>query len=85
MVFGFIVTWTPYAVAAFISAFWDPNLIKPIYATIPALIAKTQVLWNPLIYVLTNKNFRAKLNLDTNVHDTELLTKDNLNLRIFQG
>jgi hypothetical protein len=25
------------------------------------MFAKSQVIWNPLIYVLTNKNFRRKM------------------------
>ena len=58
---GFLVAWTPYTVVSWISAFGDPNSISPVYATLPALFAKSQVLWNPLVYVATNKNFRQRL------------------------
>lgn len=48
----------PYTVVSFVSAFGDPTLISPLMATIPALVAKSAGLWNPLIYVATNKQFR---------------------------
>ncbi|XP_067649047.1 rhodopsin-like [Haliotis asinina] len=54
----FLMSWLPYAVVSFISAFGDPTLISPLMATIPALVAKSAGLWNPLIYVATNKQFR---------------------------
>ena len=61
MIVGFLIAWTPYSAVALISAFGDPKSITPLYATMPALFAKSQVVWNPLVYVVTNKNFRQKL------------------------
>ncbi|XP_046576929.1 visual pigment-like receptor peropsin [Haliotis rubra] len=58
MVSIFLLSWLPYTVVSFISAFGDPTLISPLMATIPALVAKSAGLWNPLIYVATNKQFR---------------------------
>ena len=40
---------TPYTVVSWISAFGDPNSISPVFATMPALCAKSQVIWNPIV------------------------------------
>jgi hypothetical protein len=61
MISGFLLAWSPYACVSFISAFGNPQLISPLLATLPALFAKSQVIWNPIIYVAFNKNFRSKL------------------------
>lgn len=61
MVAGFLLAWSPYACVSLISAFGNPQSITPLMATLPALFAKSQVIWNPIIYVAFNKNFRSKL------------------------
>jgi hypothetical protein len=58
---GLLFAWLPYALVALISAFGYQESITPMMGTIPALLAKSQVLWNPLIYVFANKNFRKRL------------------------
>ena len=55
------MAWGPYSVVSLISAFGDESSVPPLAGTAPALFAKSQVVWNPLIYVLTNKNFRQKM------------------------
>ncbi|CAF2550806.1 unnamed protein product [Rotaria sp. Silwood2] len=55
---GYLLAWTPYAIMSFICAFIDDEFFPPILGTIPALFAKTSVVWNPLIYVARNGNIR---------------------------
>ncbi|CAF0999718.1 unnamed protein product [Rotaria sordida] len=58
---GYMLAWTPYAIMSFICAFIDAEYFPPIFGTIPALFAKTSVVWNPLIYVVRNGNIRHYL------------------------
>ncbi len=44
---------TPYTVVSWISAFGDPRSISPVFATMPALCAKSQVIWNPIVIFIT--------------------------------
>ncbi|XP_036426836.1 green-sensitive opsin-3-like [Colossoma macropomum] len=59
MVLGFLVAWTPYAsVAAWIfmnkgAAFTAQSM------TVPAFFSKTSAIFNPIIYVVLNKQFRS--------------------------
>lgn len=53
----FVFCWTPYAFTAFYVAFGFGSL-PVIAATIPSFFAKTASVWNPIIYVFTNKQFR---------------------------
>ncbi|XP_053393178.1 visual pigment-like receptor peropsin [Mercenaria mercenaria] len=52
------VCWSPYAVMSFWQSFGDPDTIPLVLTEIPAAAAKSQVVWNPIIYVATNKQFR---------------------------
>jgi len=58
MVLGFIVAWTPYAgYAAYL--FMNKGIaFSAISMAIPAFFAKSSALFNPIIYVLMNKQFR---------------------------
>ncbi|KAL3876908.1 hypothetical protein ACJMK2_034689 [Sinanodonta woodiana] len=59
MIGVYFVCWTPYAIVSFWAGFADVNTL-PVWAqSAPALIAKTGTMWNPLVYVATNKQFRA--------------------------
>ncbi|CAG2250420.1 OPN3 [Mytilus edulis] len=53
----FMFAWTPYAVAAFWVAFGFGEL-PVIVSTSASMFAKSASVWNPLIYVYTNKQFR---------------------------
>ena len=55
---AFWCCWFPYAVATFWAAFGNPDTVPLVVTAIPAAAAKTQVVWNPLLYVITNKQFR---------------------------
>lgn len=58
----FIVTWTPYAFVSMYSAFIDPKDISPLGATIPAMFAKSSMVWGTILYLYSNSKIRAKFN-----------------------
>ena len=53
----YVFCWTPYAFTAFFVAFGFGSL-PVIVTTIPSFFAKSASVWNPIIYVFTNKQFR---------------------------
>ncbi|CAF3861353.1 unnamed protein product [Rotaria sp. Silwood1] len=56
---GFIFTWTPYAVAFFLSAFRGKDYaIPPMTVFICACFAKTSLIWIPMIYANTSTQFQ---------------------------
>ncbi|XP_069681232.1 pinopsin-like [Periplaneta americana] len=63
MIIAFLVAWTPYAVLALVIAFGDPQVVSPGLAVVPALVAKSSICYNPVIYVGLNTqvNFTAFL------------------------
>ncbi|XP_055612522.1 melanopsin-A-like, partial [Uranotaenia lowii] len=62
MVVAFMIAWTPYAVFALIDQFGPTDLITPALGVLPALIAKSSICYNPIIYVGMNTQFRAAFN-----------------------
>ncbi|KAG8223580.1 hypothetical protein J437_LFUL003045, partial [Ladona fulva] len=54
MIVAFLVAWTPYSVLALLVAFGDASLISPGVAVVPALMAKSSICYNPVIYVGLN-------------------------------
>ena len=61
MITAFMLSWAPYATVSLISAFGGSHLIGPVVASVPAYIAKSSNLYNPILYFLMYKRFRAKL------------------------
>ena len=60
IVFMFLIAWIPYAVIT-LAAQFGSNIeayINPYTTSLPALLAKTSSVYNPLIYTLSNKEFR---------------------------
>nr|QVK45899.1 G protein-coupled receptor [Proales similis] len=57
----FIVAWTPYALVALYTAFIDADGVPPLLGTIPAIFAKSSMLWSTLFYILLNKNIFHKV------------------------
>ncbi|XP_061113248.1 parapinopsin a [Conger conger] len=58
MVLAFLLTWLPYAAFA-LAVIIDHDLhINPIIATIPMYLAKSSTVFNPIIYIFMNKQFR---------------------------
>lgn len=54
MIVAFIVAWTPYATLALVIQFGDASNITPGLAVMPALVAKSSICYNPVIYVGLN-------------------------------
>nr|AAR14683.1 retinal rod pigment RhB [Geotria australis] len=59
MVVGFLVCWVPYASFAFYLFMNKGILFSATAMTVPAFFSKSSVLYNPIIYVLLNKQFRT--------------------------
>ena len=53
------VCWFPYAIVSFWQTFGDVADIPIVWSAVPAVAAKSQIVWNPVIYVATNKQFRT--------------------------
>ena len=61
MIVAFLLAWTPYSVVSLVSAFGKPHLIGPLTASVPAYLAKSSNLHNPLLYFMLYKRFRTKV------------------------
>ncbi|XP_077073812.1 parapinopsin a [Siphateles boraxobius] len=60
MVMAFLLTWLPYAAFA-LSVIVDPDLhIDPLIATVPMYLAKSSTVFNPIIYIFMNRQFRDR-------------------------
>uniref|UniRef100_A0AAR2KIE7 G-protein coupled receptors family 1 profile domain-containing protein n=1 Tax=Pygocentrus nattereri TaxID=42514 RepID=A0AAR2KIE7_PYGNA len=58
MVLAFLLTWLPYASFA-LAVIFDSNLyINPLIATVPMYLAKSSTVFNPIIYIFMNRQFR---------------------------
>lgn len=57
---SFLVSWMPYAVVSLLESFCNVDLfrISPMLVQLPCLMAKTACIWNPLVYVCHNSQFR---------------------------
>ena len=60
IVIMFIIAWLPYAIVALLAQFGSniERYINPFTTSLPALFAKTSSIYNPLIYTISNKEFR---------------------------
>ena len=58
---GFCLTWIPYGIVSMISALGGSDLIKPLWKLIPALIAKSSLLWIPIFFITTSRSIRKSL------------------------
>lgn len=54
MVAAFLFAWTPYAVVSLIVVFGRSDLINASAAAAPAILAKSSLIYNPIIYVFMN-------------------------------
>ncbi|XP_035129688.3 rhodopsin-like [Callithrix jacchus] len=58
MVIAFLICWVPYASVAFYIFTHQGSNFGPIFMTIPAFFAKSAAIYNPVIYIMMNKQFR---------------------------
>ncbi|CAG7731959.1 unnamed protein product, partial [Allacma fusca] len=56
----FLIAWTPYAIASLIGQFGDEsNPLSRLGTAIPAIFAKTSVVFNPIVYGISHPHFRS--------------------------
>ncbi|XP_062851691.1 vertebrate ancient long opsin a [Trichomycterus rosablanca] len=61
MIVAFMVAWTPYAMFSIIVTAYPTIYFDPLLAAVPAFFAKTAAVYNPVIYVFMNQQFRKCL------------------------
>ncbi|XP_063364738.1 parapinopsin-like isoform X1 [Cydia amplana] len=61
MIIAFTIAWTPYSVFALMEQFATNGIISPGVGVIPALVAKSSICYDPLIYVGMNTQFRQSI------------------------
>ncbi|XP_071780886.1 vertebrate ancient long opsin a [Centroberyx gerrardi] len=61
MIVAFMVGWTPYAAFSIVVTACPTIYLDPRLASIPAFFSKTATVYNPIIYVFMNKQFRKCL------------------------
>ena len=54
MVTCFLVTWLPYALVSLIAMSGNGHLLSATAALVPAVLAKSSIIYNPIIYAFTN-------------------------------
>ncbi|XP_056320536.1 parapinopsin a [Danio aesculapii] len=60
MILAFLLTWLPYATFA-LSVILIPDLyIDPVIATVPMYLTKSSTVFNPIIYIFMNRQFRDR-------------------------
>lgn len=59
MVISFLICWLPYASVAFYIFTNQGSDFGPIFMTIPAFFAKSSAIYNPVIYIVMNKQVTA--------------------------
>lgn len=59
MVIAFLICWVPYASVAFYIFTNQGSDFGPIFMTIPAFFAKSSAIYNPVIYIVMNKQVSA--------------------------
>uniref|UniRef100_A0A3Q3XSA1 Rhodopsin n=1 Tax=Mola mola TaxID=94237 RepID=A0A3Q3XSA1_MOLML len=58
MVLTFLISWLPYASLAMLVVYNPYVEIHPLVGTVPVYLAKSSTVYNPLIYIYLNKQFR---------------------------
>ncbi|XP_035517624.1 parapinopsin-like [Morone saxatilis] len=58
MVVTFLISWMPYASLAMLVVYNPDVEINPLVGTVPVYLAKSSTVYNPIIYIYLNKQFR---------------------------
>ncbi|XP_052814072.1 melanopsin-A-like [Mya arenaria] len=61
MIGAFFISWTPYSVATLVAAFGPKDKVPTFLTVLPAIFAKSSIIWNPIIYVARHSLFRKSL------------------------
>ena len=57
---GFLIVWSPYVFVSYYIVLGNPRNLDPILSRSASLLAKSQVIWNTVIYVFAADDFREK-------------------------
>ncbi|KAK9309132.1 hypothetical protein QLX08_001091 [Tetragonisca angustula] len=78
MITAFLLAWSPYAALAIAAQYFD---VKPSasVAVLPALLAKSSICYNPIIYAGLNSQFSRSLKKIFNIRTTRNTTPDSQN------
>nr|QDR51017.1 pteropsin [Manduca sexta] len=68
MIIAFTVAWTPYSLFALMEQFATEGIVSPGAGVIPALVAKSSICYDPLIYVGMNTQFRQSIKRIFGIH-----------------
>ncbi|XP_037107393.1 parapinopsin-like [Syngnathus acus] len=58
MVLTFLISWMPYAGLSMLVVYNPKVEINPLVATVPVYLAKSSTVYNPIIYIYCNRQFR---------------------------
>ncbi|XP_061419011.1 parapinopsin-like isoform X3 [Lethenteron reissneri] len=61
MIVAFLFCWLPYAACALVVIFQPGIQLSPLAASIPLYAAKSSTAYNPIIYILLNRQFREHI------------------------
>ncbi|XP_064073131.1 parapinopsin-like [Vanessa tameamea] len=68
MIVSFTIAWTPYSLFALMEQFATEGIVSPGAGVIPALVAKSSICYDPLIYVGMNTQFRQSIKRIFGIH-----------------
>ena len=57
----YLVAWVPYTLVAMYSVFINKPKVPPLMGTIPALFAKTSLIWPAILNIIIQKNESKKI------------------------
>lgn len=69
MVISFLVCWVPYASVAWYIFANQGTEFGPVFMTAPAFFAKSAALYNPVIYILLNRQVTDELSFFSNINN----------------
>lgn len=58
-----VCMWTPYAYIVLKGIFGDQSNITPLITTLPALLAKSSSVFNPIVFAISHPNYRLVLSI----------------------
>lgn len=61
MVSCYLLCWMPYGLMALVATFGERGLVTPVVSVVPAVLAKSSTVFNPVIYVLFNNQVGSPL------------------------
>ncbi|XP_043927891.1 opsin-3-like [Protopterus annectens] len=54
----YLLCWMPYGVVALLATFGKSGIVSPVASVVPSILAKSSTVYNPIIYILMNKQVR---------------------------